>query len=320
MILGLSTTFVLALTSGCCNDKLEEIHESIDSWDELGRKCCQGMVDPDGRAECLRRHREKMDELKDLADRWYDACREDDKARKRILLRLLGEVLLTVAVCQTDGPVVGAANGRFASLVSPLASVDAVDLALEGTVQGGRSTLAGPICLTTNEATVCADVVASIRWIETTDGRGSAGRAGMTPLEFRLKFPELEGVSLEMVPFEGNGVFTDDDGRSVLGARMRIQDEIGVFGLAQEAWFEFPFDRRGTELAIMATGLAGSELAPEVPGVIADWNEDRRVDDLDHVDFLADLAAGLVDLDDDGYSGDGDLEYFESRWRDEFTG
>ncbi len=318
--LGLATACVLTLLQGCCKDKRDDMKDNIESLDDLGRKCCQAITDPDLKASCLAQHEGTIEELEQLVSDWYRACRQGDRARKRMLRGLILDILLAAALCQDEGPVVTAADGGYASLASPLAGVDSVDLELEGAARGGRALLRGPVCLTGAEATVCAEAVASIRWMEEIGESDAFGRTSWHPLEFRLSFPDLDGVMLEMIPFEGNGITIDQRGRATLGMKMRIQDEIGVFGIAPEAWFEFPFDRDGDRVSIMVAGASGLEVAPQVPSVIADWNEDRRVDDLDYQNFVRDFVDGRVDLDGDGASTDLDLAWFESRWNDALNG
>lgn len=320
VVLGLATACILTLLQGCCKDKRDDMKDNIEAFDDLGRKCCQAITDPDLKASCLAQHQETIEKLDQLVSDWYQACRQNDRERKRVIRGLILDILLSAALCQDDGPVVTAADGGYASLASPLAGVDSVGLELEGVARGGRALLSGPVCLTGAEATVCAEAVASIRWVEAIDESDAFGRTAWHPLEFRLSFPDLDGVMLEMIPFEGNGIVTDRRGRTTLGMKMRIQDEVGVFGISPEAWFEFPFEHDGDRVSITVAGSSGLEVAPQVPSVIADWNEDRRVDDLDYQDFIRDLVDGQVDLDGDGASTDLDLAWFGSRWNDAIEG
>ncbi len=317
-ILATAVAGAIALCSGCCNSEYRTLSESMNRWDDLGRKCCQGMSDPASRDECLRNHEHTWKKLRELRKKWYEACLDGERELMRNIYRTIFKVITRDPTCLIE-PLVRPIRGGHASLVSPLGGVDSVDLDLEGEVRHGRCELAGTICLKVDDATVCAESLAIMAWSRDSGGSGH-GPMSMCPVEFSLSFPDLEGVSLEMVPFEGNGIRLNRDGRTTLGVWMKIHDPVGVCGLTSDAWFEFPIELRSGRVAITAVGMAGLDLAPQVPDVIADWNEDRQVDQLDYVAFMEDLIHGRVDLDGDGESNEADLAFFESRWHEAMNG
>lgn len=310
----------LMMAGGCrnCTSKGKEMTENAQSLLDFSRKCCLEISVPDQRDECLRKVNETSNQIAGLIVNWTIACEDDNSQLMKEVTDAIRERLRNQSCENPDAPI-AMSGSSYASIASPLSTVERIDMEISGRVGGSGALLAGPTCIVEGDASLCTETEVKIGWLSRFDesGRGPSGSAVLTT--FQIRFPDLANASLTMIPFEGNAIEFDRRGAGSIKALMRFS-EGATTGLFDTAWFEFPIQRVGDQLLFGRAGMTGLDIAPQIPNAVADWNGDFTVDAADMAAFYEDFADGPFDLDGDGEISNGDIAYFESVFYEHFEG
>lgn len=288
---------------------------------DAAKKCCMEISDQDRRDQCLMDVADTSREIASLITQWTIACNESESDLMEDLVEAIQDRLRGDGKsCPNPDALVTMADGSLASLVSPLSSFERIDMEIGGRVGGAGARLAGTTCLFEGDASaVCAETVVKIGWLAQANA-GEQSRAGSPVLtSFHIRFPDLPGTSLAMVPHPANEIVLDDRGRGSINAVMELSGP-RTPGIFDTAWFEFPIRIDGGWIEFGSVGMTGLEIAPQAPNAVADWNGDRVVDEFDMVDFYEDFADNPFDLDGDGAVTDADVAYFEQRFFENSNG
>lgn len=320
MLCGLGLTLILAGGCSCAKEAKQMTKNAKDTLD-AARMCCLEISNQDRRDQCLVDVANTNREITSLITEWTIACNEDESELMEDLVETIRDRLRGDGKsCPDPDSLVKMADGSLASLASPLSTFERVDMEIGGRVGAVGARLAGTTCLFEgDESAMCAETVVKIGWLAQVDAGGQSRGGSPVLTSFHIRFPDLPGTSLAMVPHPANEIVLDDRGRGSINAVMALSGP-RVPGIFETAWFEFPIHVDGGWIELGGVGMTGLEIAPQAPNAVADWNGDRVVDEFDMVAFYEDFADGPFDLDGDGAVTDADVAYFEQRFFENSNG